>query len=193
MTEEGEEEEEEEVEEDTLGYLTLLLPVPLWLFDLLGGVTPLLQVGLSDPLCVAGSVAGAEAEAGGAGVTVLGLWGADGQAADLAVCTVHHLHKLATPKKEGGPGLCGSGKGCCGGTVPMMHQDSLPLPQPLSYGEASDHAMDLRPPFTHVVLDVVDKRLLAKVCVYDLTRSLEPHSGVQGMTLKYHLVAKKKP
>ena len=54
-------------------------------------------------MCVAGSVAGAEA--GGAGVTVLGLWGADGQAADLAVCTVHHLHKLATPKKEGGPVL----------------------------------------------------------------------------------------
>lgn len=47
MTEEGEEEVEEEAEEDTLGYLTL--PAPLWLFDLLGGVTPLLQVGLSAP------------------------------------------------------------------------------------------------------------------------------------------------
>lgn len=63
--------------------------------------------------------------------------------------------------------------------VTSLLQDSLPLPQPLSYGEASYHAMDLRPPFTHVVLDVVDKRLLAKVCVYDLTRGLEPHSGVQ--------------
>lgn len=39
--------------------------------------------------------------------------------------------------------------------------------------------MDLGPPFTHVVLDVEDKRLLAKVSVYDLTRSLKPHSGVQ--------------
>jgi len=43
--EEGEEEVEEEAEEDALGYLTL----PLWLFDLLGGVRPLLQVGLSAP------------------------------------------------------------------------------------------------------------------------------------------------
>lgn len=43
--EEGEEEVEEEAEEDALGYLTL----PLMLFDLLGGVTPLLQVGLSAP------------------------------------------------------------------------------------------------------------------------------------------------
>lgn len=49
MTEEGEEEVEEEAEEDALGYLTLLLLVPPWLFDLLGGVTPLLQVGLSAP------------------------------------------------------------------------------------------------------------------------------------------------
>ena len=43
--EEGEEEVEEEAEEDALGYLTL----PLMLFDLLEGVTPLLQVGLSAP------------------------------------------------------------------------------------------------------------------------------------------------
>lgn len=40
---------EEEAEDDALGYLTLLLPAPLWFFDLLVGVTPLLQVGLSDP------------------------------------------------------------------------------------------------------------------------------------------------
>lgn len=39
--------------------------------------------------------------------------------------------------------------------------------------------MDLGSPFAHVVLDVEDKRLLAKVSVYDLTRSLKPHSGVQ--------------
>lgn len=45
--EEGEEEVEDEAEEDALGYL--LPPTPLWLFDLLGGVTPLLQVGLSAP------------------------------------------------------------------------------------------------------------------------------------------------
>lgn len=50
---------EEEAEEDALGYLTLLLPVALWLFDLLGGVTPLLQVGLSAPGC-GGIVAGGE-------------------------------------------------------------------------------------------------------------------------------------
>lgn len=49
MTEEGEEEVEEEAEDDALGYLTLLPPAPLWLFDLLVGVTPLLQVGLSEP------------------------------------------------------------------------------------------------------------------------------------------------
>lgn len=40
---------EEEAEDDALGYLTLLPPAPLWLFDLLVGVTPLLQVGLSKP------------------------------------------------------------------------------------------------------------------------------------------------
>lgn len=40
---------EEEAEDDALGYLTLLLPAPVWFFDLLVGVTPLLQVGLSDP------------------------------------------------------------------------------------------------------------------------------------------------
>lgn len=38
---------EEEAEEDALGYL--LLATPPWIFDLLGGVTPLLQVGLSVP------------------------------------------------------------------------------------------------------------------------------------------------
>lgn len=40
---------EEEAEDDALGYLTLPLPAPVWFFDLLVGVTPLLQVGLSDP------------------------------------------------------------------------------------------------------------------------------------------------
>lgn len=39
--------------------------------------------------------------------------------------------------------------------------------------------MNLGPPFTHIVLDVEDKRLLAKVSVYDLAWSLKPHSGVQ--------------
>lgn len=49
MTEEGEEEVEEEAEDDALGYLTLPPPPPLWPFDLLVGVMPLLQVGLSEP------------------------------------------------------------------------------------------------------------------------------------------------
>lgn len=43
---------EEVVEEDTediLGYLLPPTPTPPWLFDLLFGETPLLQVGLSDP------------------------------------------------------------------------------------------------------------------------------------------------
>lgn len=61
----------------------------------------------------------------------------------------------------------------------LLLQDGLPLPQPLSYGEAGDHAMDLGPPFAHVVLDVKDKRLLAKVSVDDLTRSLKSNSWVQ--------------
>lgn len=39
--------------------------------------------------------------------------------------------------------------------------------------------MDLGPPFAHVVLDVEDKRLLAKVSVNDLTRSLKANSWVQ--------------
>lgn len=41
------EEEAEAEEDDTLAYLTP--PVEPWLFDLEGGVTPLLQVGLSAP------------------------------------------------------------------------------------------------------------------------------------------------
>lgn len=41
---------EEEADEDALGYLMLLPPAPPWLFDLLVGVTPLLQVGLSAPV-----------------------------------------------------------------------------------------------------------------------------------------------
>ena len=58
-------------------------------------------------------------------------------------------------------------------------QDSLPFPQSFSYGEAGNHAMDLGPPFAHVVLDVKDKWLLAKVGVYNLTWGLEPHGWVQ--------------
>lgn len=61
----------------------------------------------------------------------------------------------------------------------LLLQDGLPLSQSFSYGEASNHAVDLGPPFTHVVLDVEDKWLLAKVSIYDLTRGLKPHSGVQ--------------
>lgn len=45
LIEDGEEVVEEDTE-DILGYLTL---VPLWLFDLLVGEMPLLQVGLSEP------------------------------------------------------------------------------------------------------------------------------------------------
>lgn len=48
---------------------------------------------------VAASVA--RAEEGRAGVAVLGLGRADGQAADLAVRAVHHLHKLTTPGGHG--------------------------------------------------------------------------------------------
>lgn len=41
------------------------------------------------------------AQEGRAGVAVLGLGRADGQAADLAVRAVHHLHKLTTPFRGG--------------------------------------------------------------------------------------------
>lgn len=61
----------------------------------------------------------------------------------------------------------------------LLLQDGLPLPQPLSYGEAGDHAVDFSPPFAHVVLDVKDERLLAKVSVDNLAWSLKAHSGVQ--------------
>lgn len=61
----------------------------------------------------------------------------------------------------------------------LLLQDGLPLPQPLAYGEASDHAVDLCPPLAHVVLDVEDERLLAEVSVYDLAGRLKPHGGVQ--------------
>lgn len=49
-------------------------------------------------VCVAASVAGAEDRR--AGVTILGLGWANGQAANLAVCAIHHLHKLTTPYKK---------------------------------------------------------------------------------------------
>lgn len=48
LMEEGEEVVEEDTE-DILGYLMPLIPTPPWLFDLLFGEMPLLQVGLSDP------------------------------------------------------------------------------------------------------------------------------------------------
>lgn len=61
----------------------------------------------------------------------------------------------------------------------LLLQHRLPLPQSLSDGEAGDHAMDLGSPLAHVILNVEDKRLLAKVGVYDFTWSLKTHSGVQ--------------
>lgn len=61
----------------------------------------------------------------------------------------------------------------------LLLQDGLPLPQPLSYGEAGNHAVDLGSPLAHVVLDVENKRLLAKVRVHDLTGGLKADSGVQ--------------
>lgn len=61
----------------------------------------------------------------------------------------------------------------------LLLQHRLPLPQSLSDGKAGNHAMDLGSPLTHVILNVEDKRLLAKVGVYDLTWSLETHSRVQ--------------
>lgn len=120
LMEEGEEVVEEDTE-DILGYLVPPIPAPPWLFDLFLGETPLLQVGLSEPgrrrdgdlsccatktlsrlkgpptggvqVCVSGSVVGTE----DAGVTVLGLWRVNVQAAHLAIRAVHHLHKLTTP------------------------------------------------------------------------------------------------
>lgn len=61
----------------------------------------------------------------------------------------------------------------------LLLQHRLPLSQPLSDGKAGDHAMDLGSPLAHVILDVEDKRLLAKVGVYDFTWSLKTHGGVQ--------------
>lgn len=61
----------------------------------------------------------------------------------------------------------------------LLLQDSLPLPQPLSYGEAGNHAVDLGSPLAHVVLNVENKRLLAKVRVHDLARGLKADGGVQ--------------
>lgn len=48
LMEEGEEVVEEDTE-DILGYLLPPIPTPPWLFDLLFGEMPLLQVGLSGP------------------------------------------------------------------------------------------------------------------------------------------------
>lgn len=58
-------------------------------------------------------------------------------------------------------------------------QHRLPLSESLSDGETSDHAVDLCPPLAHVVLDVKHKRMLAKVSVYNLSRSLQPYCGTQ--------------
>lgn len=61
----------------------------------------------------------------------------------------------------------------------LLLQHCLPLPQPLSDRKAGNHAVDLGTPLTHVILNVEDKRLLAKVSIHDLTWSLQTHSGVQ--------------
>lgn len=52
---------------------------------------------------VGGSVPGAKAW--GTGITVLGVGGVDTKASYLAVCTIHHLHKLPTPGKDEMPML----------------------------------------------------------------------------------------
>lgn len=64
-------------------------------------------------------------------------------------------------------------------TCGLLLQHGLPLPQPLPDGKAGDHAVDLGSPLTHVILNVKDKRLLAKVGVHDLPWSLQTHGGVQ--------------
>ncbi len=51
-------------------------------------------------------------------------------------------------------------------------QNRLPVSQSFSDGEAGDHAVDLGPPFAHVVLNVKHKRLLAKISIYYLPWSL---------------------
>lgn len=61
----------------------------------------------------------------------------------------------------------------------LLLQDCLPLPQSLSDGKAGNHAVDLGSPLAHVILNVEDKRLLAKVGVYDLAWGLQTHGGVQ--------------
>lgn len=58
-------------------------------------------------------------------------------------------------------------------------QNRLPVSQSFSDGEAGDHAVDLGPPFAHVVLNVKHKRLLAKISIYYLPWSLQPYCGVQ--------------
>lgn len=64
-------------------------------------------------------------------------------------------------------------KGC------SLLQNRLPVSQSFSDGEAGDHAVDLGPPFAHVVLNVKHKRLLAKISIYYLPWSLQPYCGVQ--------------
>lgn len=119
LMEDGEDVVEEDTE-DILGYLT----TP-WLFDLLLGERPLLQVGLSEPRRGerdGGGLSrwaelprregggggpptgGVEVRVGGsvvgaeeAGVALLGLGRVHVEAAHLPVRAVHHLHELTTP------------------------------------------------------------------------------------------------
>ncbi|MEQ2214749.1 hypothetical protein XENOCAPTIV_018695 [Xenoophorus captivus] len=83
--------------------------------------------------------------------------------------------------KAGGAGVTvlGLGRTNCQAANLAVCADGLPLPKPLADREAGNHPVDLRPPFTHVVLNVKDKRLLAEVGVYNLSGCLKPHGGIQ--------------
>lgn len=65
------------------------------------------------------------------------------------------------------------------GVGDLLLDHGLPLALTFSNGEVVDLSLDLRPPLTHVVLDVEHKWMLAKVSVHHLPGSLQAHGWVQ--------------
>lgn len=61
----------------------------------------------------------------------------------------------------------------------LLLDHGLPLALTLSDGESVDLSLNLCPPLSHVVLNVKDKWVLAKVCIHHLPWSLQAHGRVQ--------------
>lgn len=69
---------------------------------------------------------------------------------------------------------------------PLLLDHGLPLALPLSDGASVDLGLDLRPPLSHVVLNVKNERVLAEVCVHHLAWRLKADGRVQVWLQRTH-------